>query len=122
MAMGRVDDQQIDSRINQPFGAFKSIVANTCCGGNAQTALSVLRGIRVELRFLDILDGDEANTIALSVDDEKLFDAVLMQQPFRFLLLDALLDGNQPFASHQFGDLLRRVRTRSERRGWSRYR
>ena len=46
MAVGRVDDQQIDAGIDQPLGPLEPIIADAGRGGNAQAALRILRGMR----------------------------------------------------------------------------
>ena len=53
------------------------------------------------------------------IDDQQLFDAVLVQQALGFVLVDILLDRDQVLPGHQLVDLLRRDRRRSARRGWS---
>jgi len=65
--------------------------------------------MRIELGFLDILDGDQANAAAFAVDHDQLFDAVAVQQPLGFRLVDAFLDRDQIFMGHQLADLLIRI-------------
>ena len=109
MAVRGVDDEQVDAGVDQPLGALEAVVADAGRGGDAQAALRVLGGVRVELRLLDVLDGDQADAVAVAVDDQQLFDAVLVQQALGLVLVDVLLDRDQVFAGHQFGDLLRRI-------------
>ena len=86
MAVGGVDDEQVDAGIDQPLGALETVVADAGGGGDAQAALRVLGGVRVELRLLDVLDGDQADAIAFGVDDQQLLDAVLVQQALGLVL------------------------------------
>lgn len=71
--------------------------------------MGILGSVRVKLRLLDILDGDEADAATVIIDDEQLFDAVRMQQALGFGLFDAILDRDEVFLRHQFVDLLRRI-------------
>ena len=71
--------------------------------------LRVLGRVRVELRLLDVLDGDQADAIAGGIDDQQLLDAVLVQQALGFVLVDVLLHGDQVVARHQLIDVLRRI-------------
>ena len=109
MAVRGVDDEQVDAGIDQPLGALEAVVADAGGGGDAQAALRVLGGVRVELRLLDVLDGDQADAVAVAIDDQQLLDAVLVQQALGLVLVDALLDRDEVLAGHQLVDLLRRV-------------
>src|SRR5690606_7942300 len=109
MAVGGVDDQQVDARVDKAFGALEPVVTDAGGGRHAKPTLRVLRGMRVELRLLDVLDGDETDAATLAVDDQQLFDAVLVQEPLGLVLIHALAHGDEPFLRHQFADLLRRI-------------
>src|SRR5690606_7249399 len=74
VAMRRIDDEQIDSGINQPFRALKPVLADAGGSGGPQPAMLVLAGERVQLRLFNILDGDQANAIAGIIDHQQLFD------------------------------------------------
>jgi hypothetical protein len=89
MAMGGVDDQQVHPGIDQALGALEPILTHRGGRGCTQPPLLVLGSIRVELRLLDILDGDQADAAAVAVDHQQLLDAVAVQQPLGFGLLDA---------------------------------
>ena len=56
--------------------------------------------------FLDILHGDQADAAEIAVDDQELFDAVLMQKALRLPLLDALAHRDQALLGHQVGHFL----------------
>ncbi|MCY1292616.1 hypothetical protein D9M70_418500 [compost metagenome] len=109
MAVGGVDDDQVDAGVDQPLGALKAVIADRDGGGGAKAALRVLGGVRVELRLLDVLDGDQADAAAVGVDDQKLLDAVRVKEALGFLLVDAFLDRDQVLMGHQLVDLLVRV-------------
>ncbi|MNX99014.1 hypothetical protein D3C86_1314440 [compost metagenome] len=110
MAVCGIDDQKVDTSIDEALGALDGIGTNADGGGGAKTALRILGGIGIKLRFLDILDGDEADAIAFSIHHQQFFNAMLVQQAARFLLIDAaFLDRDQIFAGHQFIDFLLRI-------------
>ena len=90
MAMRRVDHQHVDAGIEQSLGPRQPLVAGAGGGCDAQPALLVLAGIRVQLRLLDVLDGDEADTAVVVVGDQQLLDAVLVQQALGGLAVGAL--------------------------------
>ena len=68
MAVRGIDDEQVDAGLDQPLGAFETVIADVGGGGDAQPPLRILRGMRVELRLLDVLDGDQPDAFALFVD------------------------------------------------------
>ncbi|MNL17105.1 hypothetical protein D3C87_1381800 [compost metagenome] len=107
--MGGIDDDDIDARIDQALGALDTIVAGGDGGGGTQTALSVLGGVRVQLRLFDVLDGDETDAAAFIIDNQQLFDTVRMEKALGLGLLDAILDRDQVVAGHQFENLLVRI-------------
>ena len=106
MAVGSVDDQQVDARIDQPLGALIAVIADGGGRGRAQAALRILRRVGVQLGFLDVLDGDKADAMAFAVHHEKLLDPVLVQQALGLFLLHVLLYRDEVFPRHQFIDLL----------------
>ena len=66
--------------VDQPLGALEAVVADAGRRRDPQPPLRVLGGVGVELRLLDVLDGDQADAVAGLVDDQQLLDAVLVQQ------------------------------------------
>ena len=90
MAVRGIDDDEIDTGLDQLLGAGEALVADRGRRRDAQAALLVLAGTWVSDRLLDVLDGDQPDATVLVVDDEQLFDAVLVQQALGFLLAHAL--------------------------------
>ena len=86
MAMGGVDDDAVDAGVDQQFGALIALVADGRGGGDAQASLGVLAGQRMQRRLLHILDRDEADAAEILVDDEQLFEPVLVQKAARLVL------------------------------------
>ena len=109
VAVRGIDDDEVDLGIDQPLGAGEAGIADAGRGGDAQPALVVLGGVRVEAALFDVLDGDQPDAAVVVVDDEQLLDAVLVEEPLGFLRVDGLADRDQVFASHQLGDRLRRI-------------
>src|SRR5262245_9908010 len=109
MAVRGVDDHEIDARRDQPGGAIKPLVADGGRGGDAQTPLFILAGVRVGHRLLDVLHRDQPDAAILVVDHEQLFDPVLMEEPLGVVLSDALAHGDEPLLRHQLRHLLARV-------------
>ena len=89
MAVRGVDDHDVDPGVEQRLGALKAIVAGAGRGGDAQPALLVLAGVGVELRLLDVLDGDQADAAVGVIDHQQLLDAVLVQQALGLVAVDA---------------------------------
>ena len=116
--MRGVDHDQVDAGIDQPLGTLKAALADRGRGGDAQAALRILAGQRMRDRLLHVLDGDQADAAILIVDDQQLFDAVLVQHPLRLVLADALAHRDEVFMRHQLGDFLAADRWQTARRGW----
>ena len=106
MAVRGIDDDDVDAGVDQRFGPLKPRIADTGGGGDAQTALLVLAGVGVELGFFDILDRNQADAAVVAVDDQKFFDAVLVQDALGLFGINAVFDRDQAFVSHQLADRL----------------
>ena len=48
MAVRGIDDDEVDAGVDQQLGALEALVADRGRGGDAQPALLVLAGVRVE--------------------------------------------------------------------------
>ena len=86
MPMRRVHDDEIDAGLEQPFAALETRIADRSRGGDAQSALFILAGVRVGNGLFDILHRDQTDAAVVAVDHKKLFDTVLMQQPLGLFL------------------------------------
>ncbi len=102
--MGGVDDQQVHPGVDQRQRPLEALVADSRGSRDAQAPLIVLDGVGIELGLLDILDGDEACAAIVGIDDQQLFDAVLVQQHLGLVLGDAIAYRDQLFKGHQFAD------------------
>ena len=117
MAVRGVDDDAVDAGFHQHHGPLEALVADAGGRRDAQPPLGILAGVRVQRRFLHVLDGEQADAAPVLVDHDQLFDPVLMQQPARIVRPDALAHGDD-LLGHQFADGLARDHPRNERRDW----
>src|SRR6516165_3687645 len=106
MAMRGVHHHDIDAGIDQAFAPCITGIANRSGSRHPQAPLLVFAGIRIGDRFFDVLYREQADAAIGSIDHEKLFDAMLMQEAFRLVLPDAFADRDQSLISHQLGDFL----------------
>src|ERR1700716_1638733 len=103
MAVGGVDDQDVDSRIDQRPRAIAVIR-----GANRRrhTKPSVLVFVRVReiTTLVDVLDGDQSAKDSLLVDDGKLFDAVLPEYCLGLVERGAHRSGDEILRRHRFAE------------------
>ncbi len=104
-----IDNQKVDTCINQTFGTLIAVFTNARGSSSTQTTLCILGSIWIELRLFNVLDRNEAYATPLIVDNQQLFDAVSMQQALGFILLHVFTYSDEVFARHQFIDFLRRI-------------
>ena len=109
MAVGSVDHHEIDAGRDQLRGALEAFIADGGGGGDAQTPLLVLAGVRIGHRLLHVLDRDQPHAAILIVDHEQLFDAMLMQHALRLVLAHALAHRDEFFMGHQLRHPLARI-------------
>src|SRR5580704_9833899 len=109
MTVRGVDDQDVETGGEQRFGTLDALAAGTRRRSHAETAMLVLAGRRIALRLLYVLDGYQTDTSIEFVDDEQLFDAMLVQQAFCIFARDILAHCDKPVPGHQLGDRLARV-------------
>ena len=97
----------------------EAVLADAGRGGDAQAALLVLAGVRMGLRLLHVLDGDQADAAIGVVDHQQLLDPVAVQQAPGLVRRDVGRHGDQVVVGHQLVDPACSGRWRSGRRGWS---
>ena len=85
MTMGGIDGDQVDTRSNQRFDPLFPIRTDAHRGADAQPAALVFRGVGKLNLLFDVLDRDQALELKAVVNDQKFFDAVLVQQFFRLI-------------------------------------
>src|SRR5438552_13637402 len=74
------------------------------CRGDAQPAVLILVGVRVPPALEDVLDGDQTLEDAFVVHDRELLDAVLGEDPLRFVEPRADWRGHQTVLGHRVAD------------------
>src|SRR5580658_8360800 len=101
MAMGGVDNDEIDTGIDQSFTACVAGFPHARSGGHSEPALLILTGVGVRNSLLDVFDSDEADSAIIGIDDHKFLDTVLVQEALRLVLPDTLAHRDQSFLGHQ---------------------
>ncbi len=104
MAVRRINADDIHARCNQRRDALEHIMAHTNRRAAEQAAGGVLRGIRILLRLLNILDGNQATQMTLFIHQRELLDAMLGQNLARLLVGRAHRRGDQILARHDLVD------------------
>ena len=61
------------------LGTFEEVAGGTDGCGDAETALGIFGGVGVLEFLLNVLDGDQAFEGELVIDDEELFDTMLVE-------------------------------------------
>ena len=107
MAVGGVDGEDVGFSFGHFDGAFEKISGGADGGSGEKAAVVVLGGVEIFEFFLDVFYGDQAFEIEVLVDDEKFFDAVLLQNFFGFFERGAHGNGDEIFFCHHSVDELR---------------
>jgi hypothetical protein len=100
VAVGGVDDDDVDAGVHQAHRTLETGVADGRGRADQQPALVVLGGQGVSLGLLDVLDRDQADGAIGVVDDDQAFDLVLAQQLARLAGIDAFAHRDQVLAGH----------------------
>src|SRR5918911_264344 len=104
VAVGRVYDEAVGAGADQLVGALAKIARRADGGGDTQATQIVLRGRRVLDRLLYVFDRDQALDALVVINDEELFDTMLLQDGLG--LFERRPDGNgdERLFGHHFGD------------------
>ena len=79
MAVGRVDDDGICSRIHQGLHTVERIIGYTHTGCHTETAFLILTGHRLILGLGDILIGNQSYQTVVLIHHRQFFDFVFLQ-------------------------------------------
>jgi hypothetical protein len=93
-----IDHDHVRARVAQRRDPLHRVGARANRRTDAQRPPLVLAGARELGRLLEILDGDHALEGEVLVDDQHLFDAMLVQQREHLFLGRVLAHGHQPLA------------------------
>ena len=104
VAVGGVDGEGVDAILDELGGAFEEVAGGADGTGDAQAALLILAGVGVLQLLLDVLDGDEALELVGVVDDEELFDAMLVEDLLGLFERGSYGDGDEVGLGHHVGD------------------
>jgi hypothetical protein len=102
--VGGVDGEGVDAVFDELGGAFEEVAGGADGSGDAEAALLILAGVGVLQLLLDVFDGDEALELVGVVDDEELFDAVLVEDVLGLLERGADGDGDEVGLGHHVAD------------------
>ena len=108
--MGGIDNNQINAGIDQRLGTGKPVIPHRRGSRHPQTPLRVLGGIRMQLGFFHIFDGDKPDAAIIIINHQKFFDSVLVQETLGLFLIYGFAHGHQIFMRHQLGNLLVGIR------------
>ncbi len=78
MPVRGIHDQHVDSRLHQLCDSLFGVATGADRGAGKQPSMDILARDREVLCLLDILHGNHAGELEGLVDDQHLFDAVLM--------------------------------------------
>ena len=109
MTVRGIDDQNVETGGEQRFGALDALAAGPGRRSDPQTAMLILAGRRIALRFLDVLDGYQTDASIGFVDDKQFLDAMLVQEALGVFAGDILTHRDKAVPGHQLGDRLARV-------------
>ncbi len=104
VAVRGVDDEHVDVRRDERFGALHRVPADADRRADAQPAEAVLARVGVLDHLLDVFDRDQALEHEAVVDDQQLFDLVAVEELARLLERRADRHGEQRIARHDVGD------------------
>jgi hypothetical protein len=100
VAVGRVDDDHVDPRLEQTRGTLPGVAEEPDGGSDAQAAGRVLGGVGILLALVEVLDGDEPGEASLLVDDRQLLDLVLGEDRDGVIGIDALASCDERRLGH----------------------
>ena len=99
-----VDGQQVSFGSHHFLRALQKIAGRANRRAHAQTALRVLRGVRILQPLLDVLDRDQALEVVVIVHHQQLLDAMLVQDRLRIGQRRAHRNRDQVLLGHHFAD------------------
>ena len=114
MAMCRVENDDVYMCVDELLCTLDDIGCDTECSTAEESALYILRRVRILHLLLDILDGDETLQITLIIDDRELLYLRTCEDLLRFLEGGTLLRRYEVLARHALADLLRVVLLENE--------
>ena len=100
MPVRGVDDEGVDAGRDERLGAIDRVAGDAHRGAASQPAQRILGRERILDRLLNVLDGDQSLEAEIPIDDEQLFDFVLVQNLARGVERGADRDRDQVLVRH----------------------
>ena len=110
VTMCGIDDKDICFGIKKRFDAVFHVRSDTDGSSHLQAAVRVFVRIWVFSHLFDITDGDETFQMAVIVHERQFFDAVRLQDAFRFFHGGMFRSSDQTFRSHDVADRTGQIR------------
>ena len=96
MAVGSIDDDHVNTRLDDGSDAGRSVGTGADGSGDAQASELIFTGVWIVFRLADVLEGNQTTQFVFVVDHQNLLDSVCVQQLFHFLIAGVFLDRDQP--------------------------
>src|SRR5216110_2068957 len=100
----RVHDDHVAPRVDERARARQGVGGSAHRGGDAQPAVLILVGVGVPPALEDVLDGDQTLEHTVLIHHRQLLDAVLAEDPLRFVEPRAHRRGHQAVLRHRVAD------------------
>src|SRR5262249_45748861 len=101
MAVSRVDDERVDTSVDECASAVQVVAARTNRGRHAQASKSIFVRVRILTTLVNVLDRDEAAENTFTVHNRKLLDAMLGQDLLGFVERGSFACSNQILRRHR---------------------
>ena len=85
MAVGGIDDEHIDPRLDQRPRPEEKVARRPHRRGDTEAPMPILVRIRILPALVDVLHGDEPLERTVGCDDRELLDAMLTKDSLGFL-------------------------------------
>src|SRR6267378_385774 len=104
VAMRGVDGDDVGFVLGHFDGALEEITGGADSRADAQPTLFIFCGARIFEFYLDVFYGDKAFEVEVLIDDQQLFDAMLLQQTLGFIEGRADRNGDEVILGHHRAD------------------
>ncbi|MDQ0745217.1 hypothetical protein QFZ62_002525 [Clavibacter sp. B3I6] len=104
VAVGGVDHEHVHACLDERERALPGVAEEADGRADAEAPLGILRGVRVLLGLVEVLDGDEAAQLAGVVHQRELLDLVLREDRDGVVRVDADPAGDERGAGHDVAD------------------
>ena len=109
MPVRRVNRQHIHFGLGQFHGPLQKISRRAHRRAHAQSSVLILRRARIFQFFLDVFYRDQSLQVEVLIHNQQFFDAMLLQNAFRFVQRCADGHGHEIFLGHHRADELRMI-------------